>query len=77
VIPAAVERATAAFSVLENPPPRLMFATAGSTRFAVTQSIPAITPDVVPEPEQLRTRTATSLTFFAMPYVVPPTVPET
>src|SRR5437870_4210637 len=79
--PAATEFATAAFKVDERPPPRLMLAALGMALFAffcpVTQSMPAMTPDVVPEPEQSSTRTATSFTFFATPYVVPPTVPDT
>src|SRR6188472_1660309 len=54
-----------------------MFATDGPTWFAVTQSTPAITPELDPEPLQSRTRTACSVTCFATPYVVPPTVPET
>ena len=62
-----VELVTAAFSVLEKLPPKLMLAAAGRTLFAVTQSIPAITPAVLPEPVQPSTRTATSFTFFATP----------
>jgi hypothetical protein len=54
-----------------------MFATAGFTWFAVTQSTPAITPLVVPLPLQSRTRTAYSVTLLATPHVVPPTVPAT
>ena len=56
-----------------------MLATAGTPAMwcAITQSIPAITPEMLPEPLQLSTRTGKKLTFFAMPYVVPPTVPET
>ena len=67
VTPALTALATAWLSVAENPPPRLMFAAAGRTLFAATQSIPAITPDVVPDPEQFSTRTATRFTFFATP----------
>jgi hypothetical protein len=48
-------------------PPRLMLATAGFLALAVTQSTPAITPAVVPEPLQSRTRTAYRLTFLATP----------
>ena len=59
------------------PPPRLMFATAGLTWFCVTQSTPAMTPAFEPEPEQLSTRTAWSVTCLATPYVVPPVVPAT
>src|SRR5512133_3772028 len=75
--PLAMEFATAWSSAVEAPPPRLMLATAGFTALAVTQSMPAMTPDVVPLPEQLSTRTATSVTPFATPYVAPPTVPDT
>jgi hypothetical protein len=77
VTPAAIELTTAASSALETPPPRLMLATAGRTRCAVTQSTPAITPDVVPEPLQESTRTGCSVTDLAIPYVVPPIVPAT
>jgi hypothetical protein len=44
-----------------------MFATAGESWFAVTQSKPAITPDVAPDPWQLRTRTAWIVTCLATP----------
>ena len=44
-----------------------MFATAGLTAFAVTQSMPATTCAVVPEPAQFSTRTATSDTPLATP----------
>jgi len=67
VTPEATAFATAWLRVLENPPPRLMFAAAGRTRLAVTQSIPAMTPEVVPDPRQFNTRTATRFTFFATP----------
>ena len=36
-----------------------------------------MTPELVPEPLQLSTRTATSVTALATPYVAPPTVPDT
>ena len=65
--PAAIEFSTAAFNVVEKLPPRLMLAAAGSVLFAVTQSTPAMTPDVKPLPAQSRTRTATRRTFFATP----------
>ena len=54
---------------VEAPPPRLMLATAGcrADGCAVTQSMPAITPDVEPEPLQLSTRTAISGTPLATP----------
>jgi hypothetical protein len=62
-----IEFVTAASSAVEALPPRLMLATAGLTWFAVTQSTPAITPEFVPEPWQLSTRTACSVTCFATP----------
>ena len=58
-------------------PPRLMFATAGLIALAATQLIPAITWEFVPEPPQSRTRTATRVTLFATPTVLPPIVPAT
>ena len=54
-----------------------MFATAGLTAFAMTQSMPAMTPEFEPDPLQSSTRTACSVTLSATPYVVPPTVPAT
>jgi hypothetical protein len=45
-----IELETALSSDVLAPAPRLMFATAGEPWFAVTQSTPAMTPDVVPEP---------------------------
>ena len=54
-------------SAVEAPPPRLMLATAFAAWLAVTQLMPAITPEVEPEPLQLSTRTATSETPFATP----------
>jgi len=65
--PAVMEFSTALLSAVEKPPPRLMLAAAGRCLLAVTQSMPAITPVVVPEPWQFNTRTATSCTFFATP----------
>ena len=44
-----------------------MLATAGFVWFSLTQSTPAMTPDVEPEPEQLSTRTAWSVTALATP----------
>jgi len=46
-----------------------MFATAGFVPvwLDVTQLMPATTPEVVPEPAQLSTRTATSVTPLATP----------
>src|SRR5207248_7046461 len=77
VTPDAIDRCTGESSVVEIPPPRLMFATAGLIACDVTQSTPATTPAVVPEPWQLSTRTPTSCTALASPKVRPPMVPET
>src|SRR3712207_9173664 len=65
--PALIAPLTAESSAEDAPPPRLMFATAGSTRFCATQLTPEMTPEVVPEPWQLSTRTARRLTLFATP----------
>ena len=43
--PALIELRTAVSSADDTPPPKLMLATAGLTRFAVTQSTPAMTPE--------------------------------
>jgi hypothetical protein len=69
VMPSATARATAAFNVLDNPPPKLMFATAGvpAMWFVMAHSMPAITPDVEPEPEHDNTRMGTSCAVFATP----------
>ena len=45
-----------------GPPPRLMLATAGLMRFSVTQLTPEMTPEFEPDPLQLSTRTAYSVT---------------
>src|SRR5687768_5555973 len=68
---------TAVSRALEAPPPRLMFATAGAMWFRRTQSTPAITPELEPEPEQLSTRTPRGSELLATPNVEPPTVPAT
>ncbi len=44
-----------------------MLATAGRLAFFATQSMPAMTPEVAPEPSQSSTRTAMSVTDFATP----------
>ena len=44
-----------------------MFATAGRMRFEATQLTPEMTPEVVPDPWQLSTRTARSCTLLATP----------
>jgi hypothetical protein len=62
-----IELLTAVSSADDAPPPRLMFATAGLTWFDVTQSTPAMTPEFVPEPWQLSTRTGWIRTCFATP----------
>ena len=54
-----------------------MLATEGPDRFAVTQSTPAMTADIEPEPVHPSTRTGTSFTPLATPYLVPPTMPAT
>ena len=79
VTPSLMELVTALSSAVDAPPPRLMLATAGApaTWSAVTQSMPAMTPEVVPLPAQSSTRTATSETPLATPYVEPPVVPAT
>jgi hypothetical protein len=85
--PAATERkipdlttlAAASFIALENSPPRDIFI----TDFPVTprdfasltaQSIPEMTPELVPEPSAPRTLTATREAFFATPYLLPAAV---
>src|SRR5262245_48020666 len=77
VTPAVIELFTAVSSDVLMPPPRLMFATAGAARCDVTQFTPAITPEMLPDPEQFSTRTANSRAALATPYVDPPTVPAT
>jgi hypothetical protein len=79
VTPSAMSESTAASMSGEAAPPRLRLTTAGVPgRWSVaTQSRPAMTPELVPLPEQSRTRTGTNETAFAMPYVDPPTVPAT
>jgi hypothetical protein len=67
VTPAAIAFRTASSSAVEAPPPRLMFATAGVEWFALTQSTPAMTPDVDPEPLQPSTRTGCNSTDLATP----------
>src|ERR1044072_3556608 len=49
VTPALMALLTAVSSAEEAPPPRLMLATAGRTRFAATRLTAAITPGVGPE----------------------------
>ena len=59
VTPLAIELVTALLGAALNPPPTLMFTTAGFTTWAVTQSTPAMTAEVLPLPSHPRTRTAT------------------
>src|SRR3977135_1554757 len=65
--PAALELSTAWLSAVDSPPPRLMFAADGTDGVAffcaVTQSMPAITPEGVPRPEQSGSGTATRCHF--------------
>src|SRR5213595_312595 len=68
---------TAWSSACDLPPPSDMFATAGLTWFADTQSTPAITSELRPMPAQLNTRTPWRETPFATPYVAAPIVPAT
>src|SRR5919198_5699255 len=79
VMPSAIELRTAVSRVALLPEaPRLMLATAGPLVWLlVAQSMPDATPVSVPEPWQLSTLTATSLTPLATPYELPPTVPAT
>ncbi|KOX51979.1 hypothetical protein ADL08_02865 [Streptomyces sp. NRRL F-6492] len=77
MMPEAIDLRTASSRTVSTPPPRLMLATAGLTAFCVTQSMPATTWAVVPEPWLLRTRTPTIFAFLATPYEVPATVPAT
>ena len=81
VTPALVSRCTAESSMLDVPPPKLIFKTACDLEFTFCglriQSIPATTPAMVPEPLHARTRTATNLAFFATPYEVPAAVDAT
>src|SRR3954468_24757784 len=56
--PALMALLTAVSSAEDAPPPRLMLATAGSTRLDASQLTPEMTPEVEPDPWQLSTRTA-------------------
>ena len=75
VTPEAMAFWTAASSAGSAPPPRLMLATDGPLWFSVTQSMPATTCSVVPEPWSSRTRTATIFAFLATPCAAPAMVP--
>jgi hypothetical protein len=67
--PSLIELFTALSKALFAPPPKLMLAIAGcpAVWLPVTQSTPAITPELLPEPWQFRTRTATKRTPLATP----------
>ena len=65
--PELTEFLTAASRLVWTLPLRLMLATAGLVRFAVTQSMPAMTPEVEPLPPQSSTRTAWMVTPLATP----------
>src|SRR5204862_6525030 len=65
--PALTAPVTASSSACDAPPPRDMLATAGLIAFCATQFTPAMTPELVPEPLQSSTRTATSVTPLATP----------
>src|SRR5512138_3178595 len=67
VTPAAMALVTASLTAWLKPPPKLMLAAAGATWLAATQSMPAMTPDQVPEPPQSSTRTEWSVAFWAKP----------
>jgi hypothetical protein len=75
--PAATALSTALFKDLTlDSTPRLRFATAPFGRGRPTsQSMPAIIEDKEPLPEPSKTLTEIKLTFLAIPYSVPPTVP--
>ena len=67
VTPALMTLLTARFSAEEYARPNDIFATAGSTRLAASQSSPAITPLVVPIALQSRTCTESRFGPFADP----------
>jgi len=75
--PALKSLVTALSTVVLAVAPSDILATAGLIWFAATQSIPAITPLVVPEPALSSTLTETRFTPFAIPKVFPPMVPAT
>ena len=65
--PLAMTFFTAWSSASESPPPSDMLATAGFTALAASQSTPAITPALEPEPLQPSTRTECTVAFLATP----------
>merc|ERR1740121_1492603 len=74
-IPASTMLSSALLRAEEKPPPSDMEATAGLIAFLPTQSIELVIPNVVPDPESLRTFTACRVTPLATPNCFPPTVP--
>src|SRR5690606_16854362 len=75
--PELASRFRALLTALLKPPPSDMFATAGLMWLAATQSMPAMTEELLPDPAQLSTFTPYSRTCLATPKLVPPTVPAT
>src|SRR6185295_2184648 len=69
VNPAAIELVIASSRACVALPLRLILTTAGFIPWRVTQSTPAITPEVVPLPAQSSTRTPCRLTPLATPNV--------
>jgi hypothetical protein len=62
-----MEFLTAVSSVVLALPPRETLATESVTWWAVIQSTPTMSPEVVPEPSLPSTRTATTFAFLATP----------
>ena len=75
VTPAAMVERTAEFTAEETPPPRDIERTELAALLVATHWIPEMTPELLPDPEALRTLTATRLTALETPYVEPPMVP--
>ncbi len=68
VTPSLIKLLIAVSRVDEIPPPKLKFATALLVVwFLIAQLIPAITPELVPDQRQSKTRTGIKLTDFATP----------
>ena len=69
VTPSATPRETARSRAAERGPPRLMFATAATPDWwwLMIQSMPAMMSEVLPDPEQLITRTGTMSADGATP----------
>jgi len=75
VMPASTAFAIAELRAELKSPPRDMLATHSPEQLSTTQLTPLMTPELDPDPAQVRTLTATRSTFLATPYVLPPTVP--